>query len=238
MRGDNACIGREWRRLPDSLDACINNVGIAYMMGVEEALQRSAARQRSGFEGGPLGAKVTAERGVFVVKPFQDVREVVFQRPGEAVSPAHCVADQTATMFDEWLKRTQRGALGGEGLEFVAMLQQELQLQCSVRGVVFRMAGGEGFAVFGQGARMDREQHEECILTQGVDERTFVEFKAHRDGAACEPLLEGTCPRVDGLWFVVELTAFAGGRVNGVSADVVLSSSPINAHKGRKCFLW
>ena len=123
-------------------------------------------------------------------------------------------------------------------MESVARLQQELQRQCSVRGVVFRMAECEGVPVCGQGARIDREQHEACLLTQGVDERTCVEFKAHRDGAACEPLLEGTCPRVDGLWFVVELTAFAGGRVNGVSADVVLSSSPINAHKGRKCFLW
>src|SRR5262245_20017187 len=186
MRGDNAFIGREWRRLFDSLDAFINNVGIAHMMGVEEALQSSAARQLSGFEGGPMGEKVTEERGVFVVKPFQDVREVVLQRPGEAISNAHFVADQTATMCDELRKRTQRSALGGERVELVAMLQQELTLQCSVRGVVFRMAECEGFAVLGQGARSDRAQDEEGILTSGVDERTFVACKAHRDRAACE----------------------------------------------------
>jgi hypothetical protein len=165
MRGDNACIGREGRRVLDGLDALINNVGIAYMMGVEEALQSSAARQLSGFEGGPLGEKITEERGVFVVKPFQAVREVVFQRTGKAVSTAHCVADQTATMFDELLKRTPRRALGGEGVECVAMLQPELKLQCSVRGVVFRMAECEGCAVCGQGARIDRDQDEEGILT-------------------------------------------------------------------------
>ena len=238
MRGANALIGREWRRGLDSMDAFLNNVGIAHMMGVEETLQRSAARQLSGFEGWPWGEKVTKERGVFVLKPVQDVRAGVFQRPGAAGGGAHCVADPTATMCDKWLKRTQRGALGGEGLEFVAMLQQELKLQCSVRGGVLRMAGREGFAVFGQGAGIDREQDEECLFTPGVDERTFVEFKAHRDGAAGEPLLEGTCPRVDGLWLVVELTALAGGRANGWYADIVFGISPIKAHEGRKFFLW
>jgi hypothetical protein len=238
MRGAHACIGREWRRVLDGVDVVLNHVGRAPMRGVEEARQRSAARQLSGFEGGPWGEQVTAERGVFVVKPFQDVREVVVQRTGEAVRQAHVVADQTATLFDEWLKRTQRGALGGERVECVAMLQQALQLQCRVRGVVLRMAGCEGCAVFGPGARMARAQHEACRFTQGVDERTVVEFKAHRDGAACAPLLEGTCPRVDGLWCVVELTALAGGRVNGWSADVVCGISPIKAHEGRKFFVW
>jgi hypothetical protein len=114
MRGDNALIGRQRRRALDGVEALINNVGIAHMMGVEETLQSSAARQLSGFEGWPLGEKVTEERGVFVVKPFQDVREVVFQRTGEAVSNAHFVADQTATMFDELLKRAARRSGGRE----------------------------------------------------------------------------------------------------------------------------
>jgi hypothetical protein len=166
------------------------------------------------------------------------VREVVFPRPGEAVSQAHVVADQRATRFDEWLKRTPRGALGGEGWECVARLQPELQLPCSVRGVVCRMVGCEGVAVCGQGARIDREQHEACLLTPGVDERTVVECTAHRDGAACAPLWEGTCPRVDGRWCGVEWTACTGGRVNGLSADVGRGIGPINAHKGRQfCFL-
>ena len=141
-------------------------------------------------------------------------------------------------MVDELRKRTQRGALGGEGWECVAMLQPERQLQCRVRGVVLRMAGCEGCAVCDQGARIDRAQNEACLWTQGVDERTVVACKAHRAGAACAPLLEGTCPRVDGLWFVGELTACADGRVNGLSADVVFGISPIHAHKGRTCFLW
>jgi hypothetical protein len=216
MRGNNALIGRAWRRALDGVNALINHMGIAHMMGVEEALQSRAARQLSGCEGWPWGEKVTAERGVCVVKPFQDVREGVLQRTGEAVGEAHFGADQTATMCDELLTRTQRGALGDERLECVAMLQQELKLRRGVRGVICRMAGRAGFPVFGQGARTDREQHEACLLTQGVDERTFVEFKAHRDGAAGAPLLEGTCPRVDGLWLVVELTALAGGGADGL----------------------
>jgi hypothetical protein len=238
MRGAHACSGREWRRVLEGVDAWLNHVGIAPMMGVEAARQSSAARQLSGFAGGPWGEQVTEARGVLVVTPFQDVRAVVVPRTGAAVSQAHVVADQTATLFDEWLKRTQRGALGGERVECVARLQQALQRQCCVRGVVCRMAGCEGCAVCGPGARMARAQHEACLLTHGVDERTVVECKAHRDGAACEPLLEGPCPRVDGLWCVVELTALAGGRVNGLSADVVCGLSPSKAHEGRTFFWW
>jgi len=63
---------------------------------------------------------------------------------------------------------------------------------------------------------MDRDQNEEGLLTHGVDERTLVAFKAHGDGTACDPLLAGTCPRVDGLGLVVEVTALAGGRANGL----------------------
>ena len=168
---------------------CVDDVAIAHMMGAEEALQGRAARELGGFEGRPLGEKVAEEQGVFVLKPLQDVREVVFQGTGEAIGEAHFVADHTAAMFDEWVKGTHRGALGGEGLKCVAMLEQEFKWQFGVRGIVFGMTGREGFAVLGQGPRIDGEQDEEVIFTQGVDERAFVAFETHSDRASCEPLL-------------------------------------------------
>jgi hypothetical protein len=69
------------------------------------------------------------------------------------------------------------------------MLEQEFKLQFGVSGIVFGTAGSEGCAVLGQGPRVDGEQDQECIFTQGIDERAFVEFEAHSVGVSCEPLL-------------------------------------------------
>ena len=112
-----------------------------------------------------MGKEITEECGVFVLKPLQDVREVVFERTGEAVGEAHFVADQTAAMFDELFERPQRGALRDERLKLVAMLEQQIELQFSIGGVVFRMTGSKGFTVLGEGGRIDGEQHQERVLT-------------------------------------------------------------------------
>jgi len=96
------------------------------------------------------------------------------------------------------------------------MLEQELKLEFRVRGIVLGVAGSEGVAVLGQGQRIAGEQDEERVLTQGVDERAFIEFEAHRYRASCKPLLYGPCPRVDGLWCVFESTELPGVRADGV----------------------
>ena len=76
MRGDNALIGRQWCRALDGLDARVDDVGIAHVMGAEEALS-GTARQLGGFQGRPLSKEVTEECGVFILKPLQGVREII-----------------------------------------------------------------------------------------------------------------------------------------------------------------
>lgn len=112
----------------------------------------------------------------------------------------HFVADQLAVMFDELRQGTHYRALGGQVLQFVAMLEQEFHLEFGVRRIIFGMTRSEGFAVLAQGRRVDGKQDEEVIFAEGVDKRAFVEFEPHSDRGHCEPLLEGTCPRVNGLW--------------------------------------
>jgi len=182
----------------------------------EEVCQGRAACELGRFEGRPLGEKVAEQQGVFVLKPLQAVREVVFQSTREAISDAHFVADHPTAMFDELRQGTPRRALGVQGLQFVAMLEQEFQLEFGIRGIIFGMTGREGCAVLGQSPRVDGKQDEEVVFTEGIDERAFVEFEAHSDRASCEPLLEGTCPRVDGLWCVVELTVLSGIGADGL----------------------
>jgi len=147
------------------------------------------------------------------------------------------VADQTAAMFDELFEGTQRGALGVAGLECVAMREQELKLEFGVSGIVLGVAGREGFAVLGQGQRMDGEQDKKCVLTQGIDERAFIEFEAHGNGASFEPLSDGPCPRIDSLWCVLKHHELPVVAADGLSADLVFSIGPIDANEGGKRFV-
>jgi hypothetical protein len=68
-------------------------------------------------------------------------------------------------MCDELLEHTHRGALREERRKLVAMLEQKLELQVSVGGVIFRMTGSKGFAVLGEGNRSDGEQPQELVCT-------------------------------------------------------------------------
>ena len=113
MRGDHALIGGQGSRALDGLEARGDDVGVAHVMGVEEALQGGASRKLGGVKGRPVGEDVTEARGVFVVTPWQGVREVVLQRTGEAVGQAHCVADHTAAMCDEWAQAPASRRSGG-----------------------------------------------------------------------------------------------------------------------------
>lgn len=106
----------------------------------------------------------------------------------------HVVAAQTAARCDELFKGTHRGALGVKGLEFVALREQKLKLEVRVRGIGLGVAGSKGCAVLGQGQRSAGEGDKKVVLTQGLDERAFIAFEAHRNGASFEPLSSGTGP--------------------------------------------
>jgi hypothetical protein len=123
------------------------------------------------------------------------------------VGAAPCVADQPAARVDAWRERTQRGALGDAWRKLSALLEQQRALQCRGGGGIWRMTGRQGCAGLGAGLRMAGAQPQARVLTYGRDARAWVECEAHRDGVACAPRLEGTCPRLAGLWLVCETTA-------------------------------
>jgi hypothetical protein len=200
----------------DGLDALVDDVGVAHMMGAEEALEGGAARQLGGFEGRPLGEEIAEDGGVFVVEPLEDVREVVLQGTGKAIREAHFVAHEAAAMFDEVLEGTHVGALGVEGVEFVAMREQKLTLEFGVRGVVLGVAGGEGLTVSREGTGIDGKEHEEVILAQGGAKRALIKFEADGDWLALEPLAQGANPCIDGVCRVLGDGVLAFVRAGGL----------------------
>ena len=84
--GDDAVIGGQRYGALDGLDAGGDDVGRAHVVGTEEALQGGAARELRGFEGRPAAEEVAKDRRIFLLKPLQDVREVVFERTGQAIA--------------------------------------------------------------------------------------------------------------------------------------------------------
>jgi len=101
MGGEHALSGGQRCGALAGLDTRGDYVDRAHVMGVEEALQGGAAREVGGCEGRPWREELAEARGIFVVKPWQGVREVVLQGTGETVGDAHLVADQAAAVCDE-----------------------------------------------------------------------------------------------------------------------------------------
>jgi hypothetical protein len=67
------------------------------------------------------------------------------------------------------------------------MGEEEFELECSIRGVVFGPARRKGFTIPRQRQGIDREEDEKVILAQGGDQGPFGEFEAERHGVAVKP---------------------------------------------------
>ncbi len=131
-------------------------------------------------------------------------------------------------------ERTHRCALRREGVQLVAMGQQQFELECGIGGVVFGPAGGEGFAIARQHERIDGEEDEKVIRAHGGDQRPFVQCEADRHGLAVEPRAQRGDPRVNGLGRVLELKALTFGGASSLEAPIMVGISPVDPHKSRK----
>ncbi len=77
--GDDALLGGQWGGALDGMDALVDDIGVAQVMGAEEALKGGTTRELHGFEGGPLGEEVAKNGGVVIVEPLEDMGDVVFR---------------------------------------------------------------------------------------------------------------------------------------------------------------
>jgi hypothetical protein len=132
------------------------------------------------------------------------------------------------------LKGTHFGALRGEGFKFIAMREQELELEFGVSGVVLGVAGREGFAIPRAGELVDGKEHEAVILPQRGDDGALVELAPDGNGLLLESRAQGAHPLVDGVGLVFEDTElpFLGTRC--LQADIVFGLSPVESDEGRK----
>ena len=234
---DNACIGGQSCGMLDGPEACGDEVGRAHVVFTEEGLKGGAACELRRFESGPAAQEVAKERRIFVVKPLQDLGEVVFERTGQAIGETDFVAHEATTRLNKLRQGAHGGALGGEGGKLVAVFEEELDLECGIGGVVFGTAGGKRFTVFGQSEWVDGKEHEEIIVAQGGHNGPLLEFKAHGNGLAVEPRTQGVDPRIDGFRTVLEASKLSSGSAGGLDADIVFGIRPVEANERGKFLL-
>jgi hypothetical protein len=137
-------------------------------------------------------------------------------------------------MFDELFEGTHRGALGLQGRELIAMLEQEFELALGISGVVLGVAGCEGFTVPCERERIDGKEHEAVVLSQRLDNGTLGEFETDGDRLSLEPRAQGTHPRIDSFWRVRKDAELACLGARRLQADIVFGISPIEADERRK----
>jgi hypothetical protein len=85
---DDTLIRGQGRRGFDGAHTRDKHVCRAHMVIAKEGLQGGPPGQLCRFEGGPAAQKVTEHEGIFVLKPLQHLRDIVFQRTGETVRNA------------------------------------------------------------------------------------------------------------------------------------------------------
>ena len=202
--GDDAVIGGQRHGALDGLKACRDDLGRAHVVGTEEAFEGGATRELGGFEGGPATEDVAKERRIFLLKPLQDMREVVFQRTGQAMRQPDGIADEATAVFNELRQGAHGGAWGGKRGEFVAVFEQDLDLEFGIGRVVFGPTRGQRFAVLGHGERIDGKEHEEVLLAQRRHHGPFMEFQAHGNRLAVEPCAQALDPHIDRVRAVFE----------------------------------
>jgi hypothetical protein len=231
--GDDARIGSQRGGALDGVEAWGDHISVAHVRVAEKALQGGASRQLHGLEGRPWGEDVAADGGVFVVEPWQGVRQVVFQGTRETIREAHVVTDPTAAMFHELFAGAHGGTLGLKGLELIAMLAQEFKLERGVRGVGLGPAECKGFARPRPRQGVDGKAHEEVILSPRRDEGPLMEFEADGHRLPFEPCTQGAHPLVDGVRLVFEDAELACLGACRLQADIVCGIGPVDADEGR-----
>ena len=117
------------------------------------------------------------------------------------------------------------------------MFEEELELEFGIGGVVFGMAGGKRFTVFGQSEGVDWKEHEEIILAQGGHNGPLLEFKTHGNGLAVEPRTQGLDPRSDCFRTMLEAPKLSSRSAGGLDADIVFGIRPVEADERGKFLL-
>jgi hypothetical protein len=236
MGAANAGIGRQRDGACDGLEAGVEDVGSAHVVGPDEPCQGRAAREVHGLEGGPAAEAVATERRIVLRKPWQNLGTVVFEGPGSALGAPALGTDQAA-VCDEVREGPPGRAWGLQGRELVRVCQEEFDRACRIGGIVCGSAGSKRCAVRGHGERSNGKEHEAILLAPCRHEGPFRACQTDSARVSVAARAQGLAPRVDGCRAVCEAQERTPCSTSGLSADIVFGIGPREADKSSQ-FFW
>jgi hypothetical protein len=188
----------------DGLEAGVDAVGSAHVVGPAAPFQGGAAREWCGFAGRPAAEAVAKAPRLWLRKPWPNLWHVVLEGTRQAVRATDFGTDEAPAVCDAWSAGTQGGAWGLQGLELVTGCEEEVDRECRSGGVVWGSAGGKRCAVLGHGERLDGQEPEEIRLAPCRHAGPFLELQAHRARVSGASRAQGLAPRIDGFRAVCE----------------------------------
>ena len=183
------------------------------------------------WQDGPAVQQSGHQRAIQTVKPETELREILLQAVGETLNLLDLLLDELATLFDQELEEAGCGGVGLPGTETLPVVEQDLQQQAGVAGIVFGAGWEEGLAVGGGHGRGDRVNHEVGVFGKQVDDRAAFLFNGDGDGTSGEALAQGHSPKLSGFRGIVESAGFRRPTIAGCQRPEMFSGSPVDGRK-------
>jgi hypothetical protein len=222
--GDGGCDGlARWghdRRRPDVLVPKAGGAG-------------RTAGPRRGLARRPAAEAVAAQRGSWGLDPWPQGGTSVLQRPGPAGGEPAVGAPHPATGVDAWGARPPRRARRREGWPLSGGCAAAFAREGGGRRGIVRPAGGEGWAVPGQGEGSAGAEDPNVRRAPGGAQRAWVACTADGHGWAVEPRAQPAPPGVArrGRRFEAEARMCRGAR--RVSAPSRCGLGPVETDERR-----
>ncbi len=105
-----------------------------------------------------------------------DQGEIQIQRASQLQNQAFSLLDELATQLGKLGDFAGLWRIRLKGPQLLVMVEQKVQSELSVAGVILGSAHAECFSVLGQRGRIDWEQDQKWIALQCIDERTLGQF--------------------------------------------------------------
>ncbi len=186
-----------------------------------------------GLERGPSLKEVATQTSPQIAQPLPGLGVVELEGVRQRVAELGLEVDELATVLAEHVELASLRIIGTPWPQPIRVLVQIVENELSVDRIVLRSAGGEGLTVAGESRRWNREDRDEVVLHERVDEGTAAEFDRHGDGPFESSAQVGD-PFIQRLRGVVDLPPLDTIGADGTEGDVVLPIGPVDADEGRE----
>ena len=186
-------------------DLLVEVLQVPAVVGPIELPDLAGSRGLELLQAGPALEKVTGLGGIEAPGPFQSLGKKAFQQAGELVGQSRALSDQFAPVFHRQLQLPGEGIFRCPAAEPLGIFLHHFPKQIGILGIIFGSRRVEGFAVAGQGFRVDGVEIQKVGVHQGIQQWATGLFQDNSDGMASKALAQLPDPALQGFGLLSEL---------------------------------